>query len=173
MNSFPFFFPYLCPLFNSKANSCWSARKQLAFSLPVSVETVAHKLSSSSPIFLENSLRSKRFCISYVVNYSILPQISKITINLDLSNASKVTVTFDLLEVVKWPVWEIYTYSQGGSANIKFEEQVHLLKKIPWNTLAQYVVRSWSDNYLTFDKFSYLQLRRGYNHQIWIESTQP
>ena len=125
----------------------------MAFSLPVSVETVAHKLSNSSRIFLENSLPSKRFCIGYVINYSNLSQISKITINLDLSNATKVTITFDLLKLAKWPVWEIYTSSQGGSANIKFEEQVNLLKRIPWNTLPQYVVRSWSDNHLTLTSF--------------------
>ena len=101
MNSFPFFFPYLCPLLNSKVDSCWSARWQLAFSLPMSVETVTHKLLSSSRIFLENSPRSKKFCISYVMNYFKLSQISKMTIILDVSNVSKVTITFGLLEVAK------------------------------------------------------------------------
>ena len=140
MNSFPFFFPYLCPLLNSKVDCCWSARWQLAFSLPMSVETVTHKLLSSSRIFLENSPRSKKFCISYVMNYFKLSQISKMTIILNLSYVSKVTIAFDLLEVAKWPVWDIYTYSQGGSANIKFDEQVHLLKRIPCSE-----VRLWSE----------------------------
>ena len=37
----------------------------------------------------------------------------------------------------------------GGATNIKFEEQVHLLKRIPWGTPSQDVVKLLPNNPIT------------------------
>ena len=61
----------------------------------------------------------------------------------------------------------IYISSYRAATDITFEEQIHLLKRIPKDTLLQNVVTSLLDNHMTLTNLQISSFWRDYSPQIW------
>ena len=89
----------------------------------------------------------------------VLPKLSKVTVtcpqsekknrdSFDLPKVSKMNVSFELLKVAKWPIWNIYISSHLEARNIKFGQQVNI-EMVPLGTPPQAVLISLAHNHMT------------------------